>query len=99
MPAQTITVHKKIADAKVLHYPTLRTVFAVERVLKEANTLLNREQIKKRLPAKIQHQTLNLILGYLEESGKIFIGEKGILWTHNESPKFRKLAEESTQVR
>ncbi|MBU1939143.1 hypothetical protein KKH30_00090, partial [Candidatus Micrarchaeota archaeon] len=78
---------------------TLRTVLAVESVLQEANTLLNREQIKERLPTKIQHQTLNIILEYLEESGKIFIGSKGILWTHNESPKFRKLAEKSVQVR
>ncbi|MFH1545023.1 MAG: hypothetical protein ABIE23_02975 [archaeon] len=89
----------KTLEKGVLHYPTLKTVLAVEDVLKNSKGLLNREEIKERLPTKIHHQTLNLILEYLEESGKIFIGKKGILWTYNESPKFKKLLEKSIQVR
>lgn len=76
---------------QILHYPNLKTVLEVEKVLKEADTLLNKEQIKARLPAKIMHQTLNVILGYLEGSGKILVSPKGILWTYNDNQKFKKL--------
>lgn len=84
---------------QILHYPNLKTVLEVENVLKNSNNLLNKEQIKERLPAKIMHQTLNVILDYLEDSGKILASPKGILWTHNENPKFKKLVEKSTRVR
>lgn len=87
------------AQTQILHYPNLKTVLEVEKVLKTAKILLNKEQIKERLPAKIMHQTLNVILDYLEDSGKILVSPKGILWTHNESPKFRKLVEKSVRVR
>ncbi|MFH1752037.1 MAG: hypothetical protein ABH821_03825 [archaeon] len=90
---------QKTLQKGVLHYPTLKTVLSVEKVLKNANNLLSREQIKEKLPTKIQHQTLNLIIEYLEESGKVFIGKKGVVWTHNKNPKFLKLLEQSTQVR
>ena len=89
----------KTLQKDVLHYPTLKTVLAVESVLKNANALLNKEQIKSRLPTKTQHMTLNLILDYLEDSGKIFVSEKGVLWTFNENKKFRDLLEKSVQVK
>ena len=75
---------------EVIHYPTLKTVLMVENVLKKANTLMTREQLKKKLPTKIMHQTLNVILKYLEDSGKILDGRKGILWIYNPSPKLDK---------
>ena len=56
---------------EVIHYPNLKTVLMVEKVLKNANKLMTREQLKKKLPTKIMHQTLNVILKYLEDSGKI----------------------------
>ena len=40
-------------------------------------------------------QTLNLILDYLEEKGVIMIGNKGVLWVENNSPKMKKLLKES----
>lgn len=76
---------------QILHYPSLKTVLMVERTLKNANNLLTREELKKRLPKKVMHQTLNVILDYLEKSGKIYDGRKGILWTYNPSPKIEKL--------
>jgi len=72
---------------KVIHYPNLKTVLIVEDVLKKANELMTREDLKKRLPTKIMHQTLNVILQYLEDSGKILDGRKGIIWIHNPSKK------------
>lgn len=75
---------------EIIHYPNLKTVLMVEDVLKKANNLLTREELKEKLPTKIMHQTLNVILKYLEESGKIVDGRKGILWVYNPSPKLDK---------
>ncbi len=84
--------------AKVIHYPNLKTVLMVEEVLKESNELMTREDIKKKLPAKIMHQTLNVILSYLEDSGKIIDGRKGILWIYNPSPKLDKAIKEGVEL-
>lgn len=85
-------------SASILHYPSLKTVLMVEQVLQDADTLLTREQLKKRLPMKVMHQTLNVILQYLEKSGKIMDGRKGILWTHNPSPKLDALIRRAREV-
>jgi hypothetical protein len=75
---------------EIIHYPNLKTVLTIESVLKKANNLMTREQLKKKLPNKIMHQTLNVALKYLEDSGKILDGRKGILWVYNPSPKLDK---------
>ena len=36
------------------------------------------------------HQTLNVILAYLEEKGMIIDSHKGILWIYNINPKLKK---------
>ncbi|MFH1669288.1 MAG: hypothetical protein ABIA62_05145 [Candidatus Woesearchaeota archaeon] len=82
----------------VLHYPSLKTVLMVEKALKEADGLVNREELKQMLPTKVMHQTLNVILEYLEESGKILDGRKGILWIHNPSPKLDKAIKEGVEL-
>lgn len=85
-------------ELKIIHYPSLKTVLMVEDTLKKANTLLTREQLKKKLPMKIMHQTLNVILSYLEDSGKILDGRKGILWVHNSSTKLDRAIKEGIEV-
>ena len=70
----------------------------VEDVLKNSNKLLSREQLKKQLPTKVMHQTLNVILGYLEDSGKILDGRKGILWIKNSSPKLDSAINEGVEL-
>ena len=87
-----------LLEEEVIHYPNLKTVLMIEDVLKNANTLLTREQLKKKLPVKIMHQTLNVILRYLEESGKIIDGRRGILWVYNPSKKLEKAIEEGVEV-
>ena len=82
----------------VIHYPNLKTVLMVEDTLKKANNLLTREKLKQKLPKKIMHQTLNVILKYLEDSGKILDGRKGILWIYNPSPKLEKAIKEGIEV-
>lgn len=82
----------------IIHYPNLKTVLMVESILKKSNTLLTREQLKEKLPTKIMHQTLNVILSYLEDSGKILDGRKGILWIYNPSSKLDKIIQEGTSL-
>ena len=79
----------------VIHYPRLDTVLMVEKVLKDADLAISKNELIRRLPKKVMRQTLILILDYLEEKGMVMEGEKGILWIHNESPKMKKLLERS----
>ena len=83
---------------EIIHYPNLKTVLMVEDVLKKANALMTREGLKNKLPTKIMHQTLNVILKYLKDSGKILDGRKGILWVYNPSPKLDKAIKEGVEL-
>ena len=85
-------------EKSIIHYPSLRTMLMVEHALKGADTTLSREELKRRLPAQIMHQTLNLILEYLEEKGMIVDSHKGILWIYNPSPKLRKEIENAREI-
>ena len=85
-------------DKEIIHYPSLRTMLMVEKTLKNADTIIDREELKRRLPAKIMHQTLNLILRYLEEKGMILDSHKGILWIYNPSPKLKKAIEKAREI-
>ena len=68
----------------ILHYPRLDTVLMVEDILKEADLAISRNELLRRLPKQMMRQTLNVILGYLEEKGVIMTGERGILWVQND---------------
>lgn len=82
----------------VIHYPNLKTVLAVEKILKNSKQVIKRKDLKEKLENKIMHQTLNIILEYLEESGKIIDGRKGILWVHNSSPKIKKAIRDGIEL-
>lgn len=82
----------------ILHYPTLKTVLAVEKVLQDAELVLPKEEIKRRLPMKIMHQTLNLILDYLEDRGMVLQGDKGVLWVWASQEELERLKERGIQV-
>ncbi len=79
----------------VIHYPNLKTMLMVEKILREADTTIDREEIKRRLPMKIMHKTLNIILKYLEEKGMIIDRREGIKWTgkmeETKDEKFEKI--------
>jgi hypothetical protein len=83
---------------KVIHYPSLKTVLMVEKVLREADLAISRAELKRRLPKEIMHQTLNLILEFLEERGMIADTHKGIVWIYNPSPKIRTAIERGVEV-
>lgn len=82
--------------------PNLKTVLEVENILKNAETTMSKGALLRKMSRKkhgIMRQTLNIILAYLEDSGKIYIGSKGILWIYNPSKKLAKAIEEGVQVR
>ena len=63
----------------------------VEKIIKDMeSSVMSIAKLKKKLNGKINNNNLMLILKNLEEDGKIFIGLKGITWTHS-SPKHLKL--------
>lgn len=69
-------------------YPNLKTILMIEEVLKEADGPISRAELKRRLPKKVMHQTLNTALKYLEVHKLILDGRKGIIWIENHNPVF-----------
>jgi len=73
------------------HSPTLNTVIMVEETLKNMEeSYITIAQLKKILPRKVNHNTLKIILTYLEYSNKIVVSLKGISWIHNTNTNLRK---------
>ena len=85
-------------ESEIIHYPNLKTVLMVEEVLQKANKPLTREQLKNKMKKQIMHQTLNVILKYLEDSGKIIDGRKGIVWIYSPSAKLDKAIKEGVEL-
>lgn len=85
-------------NTEAIHYPTLKTMLMIENALKNTETTVNREELKRKLPVKIMHQTLNVILKYFEERGMIIDSHKGILWIYNPSPKLKRAIEEGREI-
>ena len=42
------------------------------------------------LPRQVNHNTLMVILNYLEQGNKIVVGLKGITWIHSRNENLRK---------
>ncbi len=73
------------------HSPTLNTVLMVEETLKNMNESVTKiSELKKKLPKQVNHNTLKVILEYLELSNKILVTMKGVTWIHNTNPNLRK---------
>ena len=90
------TIHFKERE-KLTHSPTLNTILMVEDVLKNGD-LMTLAKLKNKLPKKVMHQTLLQILDYLQFSGKIIIGTKGILWIFTERKELNELIKMGTEV-
>jgi len=50
------------------------------------------------LPRQVNHNTLMVILKYLEESNKILATLSGITWIHNSNPKMKKAITEGLEI-
>lgn len=80
------------------HSPNLNTVLMVEETLNETGELMTVAELKRRLPRKVMHQTILLILEYLQLSGKIVVGTKGVLWVFTERKELNKLITKGTEI-
>lgn len=84
---------------KPKHWPTLNTVIMIENILKNMNeSVISVAELKRRLPRQVNHNTLMLILHYLEESNKILFTARGITWIHNPNPNLRKAISEGIEI-
>jgi len=84
---------------KVKRYPNLNTVLMVEDFLNAHRDFpIKISKLKKRIPKKIMHQTLIVILEYLWRSGKIIYGPRGIQWIYSEPEHLRKMFEDSLEI-
>ena len=67
----------------ILHYPRLDTVIMVEDALKKTEEYPSKRQLWLSLDKKVMYQTFNLIISYLEDSGKIVQKDGKIIWIWN----------------
>jgi len=81
-----------IYEQTLEHSPTLNTVLMVEETLKNMDeSVITIAELKKKLPKQVNHNTLKVILEYLEESNKIAVSIKGITWIHNTNLNLKKV--------
>lgn len=86
-------------QSKNVHWPTLNTVMMVEDTLKKMDdSVISVAELKRKLPRQVNHITLMLILEYLERSGKILVGMRGITWVYTDSKLLRELIRKGTEV-
>jgi len=84
---------------KIKHSPTLNTVLMVEKTLKKMDkSIIKIAELKRKLPKQVNHNTLMIILDYLEKSNKIAFSLKGITWIYNTNPKLRKAVSEGLEL-
>src|SRR5207302_2037407 len=57
-----------MATTTVLHEPRLDTILMVEREIQRARSYPTKKELWQSLPRKLQYQTFNRILDYLESS-------------------------------
>jgi len=88
-----------MAEATILHSPTLESVIMVEKTIQKFSQECGKYQLWKKLPKKMMYQTFQIILDYLENSGKIMIDKEGIIiWTYNPE-RMRKLLSQGVKLR
>ncbi len=79
-----ITINKTIKKPENISSPTLNTVIMVENTLSNMDeSVIKFAELKRKLPKQVNHNTLKIILEYLEVSNKIIVSMKGISWIHN----------------
>ena len=97
MKSTTVELQEQI-EKEVVHYPTLKTILAIEKAIRGADMPLSRNQILARLPTKVMRSTLNLALDYMERRGLILETRNGFIWTLNLSKKLEKAEKEGLQM-
>ncbi len=83
----------------ILHEPRLDTILMVEREIQKARSYPTKKELWQKLPRKVQYQTFNRILDYLEGSNKILIDKGQIVWTFPSTEKLQRLLRSSVKLR
>jgi len=84
---------------KTRRYPNLNTVIMVEDFLKKHIDMpIKMSELRKKLPRQVMYPTLKIILDYLQMSGKIIIGTKGVQWIYAEPKHLRKMLEGGLEI-
>jgi hypothetical protein len=82
----------------IMHSPTLESVIMVEKTIQKHSQEFGKYQLWKKLPKKMMYQTFQVILAYLQDSGKILIDSDGcVMWTYNPN-RVKKLIQEDLLV-
>ena len=55
-------------------------------------------ELKRKLPKQVNHNTLMIILEYLEQSNKIAVSLKGISWIHNPNINLRNVVNKGLEL-
>ncbi|WP_104837518.1 hypothetical protein [Methanococcus maripaludis] len=87
-----------VSESKLQHSPTLNTILMVEETLKDADSIITIPELKKKLPKKVNHNTLKVILEYLEESNKIAVSLKGITWIFNTNVNLKNVVHNGLEL-
>ena len=80
------------------HSPTLNTILMVEEVLKNSPKAVTVAELKRKLPKKVMHNTLLQILDYLQISGKILIGTRGVVWVFTQRRELDTVRKKGTKL-
>ncbi len=79
--------------------PNLNTVIMVENTLKNMEeSVITIAELKRKIPRQVNHNTLKVILEYLEISNKIVVTMRGITWIHNPNPNLQKAIAEGLEL-
>ncbi len=70
----------------------------VEKAILESNNYPTRMELWRSLPKKIQYQTFQRVLGYLEASGKITFNGRTIIYTGVNNEKLRAFIDSCVRV-
>lgn len=88
-----------MTKSKFIHEPQLNTILMVEKLIKESGSYPTKRELRESLPKKIQYQTFNRILNYLESSNKIILNGRQIIWVFPDNHKLKKLLETSVKLK
>ena len=88
-----------MANPAILHKPRVDTILMVEKQVQAAKSYPTKKELWQRLPRKVQYQTFNRILDYLESSSKILIDKGEIVWTFPSNQKLQRLLHTSKRLR
>jgi len=72
------------SESKAIHSPQLDTVLMVESFIKDHSGEYKKRAVWENLPRKMMYQTFSVVIGYLQDSGKIATDAEGkICWIYN----------------